>query len=374
MVFDSYSLPQMTEECSHCTADDETCWEMCLTGPSEDDEYYNEYNNEYSILNTDYDDFVLSKNNMPCGRIRVCLKPSFANKPICKNAPKKMPARCQPGGTGGTGATGGTGGTGDPGNKMPCARIRVCMKPGISKKPICKDAPKILPARCKGPTLPPPPPPCPPKRNPTCGNDPPITHNPRCKCLSKELDGPGLPIGHCLTKDPANGKFFCYVDANSCGDTKPSRRFHNLYYSYQACWNQRAEGYAAPNCDCQESDDQCQSNCLLDVCEENPYCWEDLLSSTASEDTSSSCDCQDWDDQCWTDCLTASEETGSSCDCQDWDDQCWTDCLTASDYEGIEQTPEKIEPTPTGCYCQDWDDQCFERCYSGPITITEERP
>ena len=226
-------------------------------------------------------------------------------------------------------------------SQMPCGRIRVCMKPAFRKKPMCKNAPTTLPDRCKSP--PPPPPPCPKKpRNPPCDGKPVGPVNSNCKCLSKELDFAGLPTGHCLTKDPANDKFYCYVNANSCGDTKPSKRFHNLYYSYQACWNQRAEGYAAPNCDCEAWDDQCQTDCLADglyaFCEDNPYCWEDLLSSTASEDS-------------------------TGCGCSDDDDQCWDDCLAGSNSGQIE---------PTGCYCQDDSDaQCFEHCYSSPVTAEE---
>jgi len=315
MVLYSHSFPQMSEECSHCGAGHEACWEICLSSYSQDEEYYNEYD----------DPTFSTNNNMPCGKIRTCLKPKFSSRPMCKTAPKELPARCdkpdEPRG----------------GKGMSCGLIRTCLKPGFSKKPICKNAPKKLPARCDDP--PPPPPPCNPKK--TC-NPPVGPVNSNCKCLSKELDFAGLPTGHCLTKDPANDKFYCYVNANSCGDTKPSKRFHNLYYSYQACWNQRAEGYAAPNCDCEAWDDQCQTDCLADglyaFCEDNPYCWEDMLSSTASE-----------------------ESTG--CGCSDDDDQCWEDCLAGSNSGQIE---------PTGCYCQeDSDGQCFENCFSSPVTAEE---
>merc|ERR1712183_170404 len=259
-------------------------------------------------------------------------------------------------------------------SQMSCGRIRTCMKPAFRRNPICKNAPRTLPDRCNKPICKPPPPPpcfkkphnrpCNPKRKPVG----PVNSN--CKCLSKELDFAGLPTGHCLTKDPANDKFYCYVNAGSCGDTKPSKRFHNLYYSYQACWNQRAEGYAAPNCDCESWDDQCQTDCsaegLYAFCEDNPYCWEDLLSreSDVQDYGYDDCICEEIfpsrDDQCWTDCF-ASHETG--CDCSDDDEQCWDDCLAGSNSEEIE---------PTGCYCQDDSDaQCFEHCYSSPVTAEE---
>jgi len=339
MVLYSHSFPQMSEECSHCGAGHEACWEICLSSYSQDDEYYNKY-----------DDFAFSTNdNMACGKIRTCLKPKFSNKPMCKTAPKELPDRCDDKPDKPTG-----------GNDMSCGRIRACMKPAFRKKPICKNAPKKLPARCGDPITTPPS--CNPKKQSCKPPIPPI--NSGCKCLSKELDFAGLPTGHCLTKDPANDKFYCYVNADSCGDTKPSKRFHNLYYSYQACWNQRAEGYAAPNCDCESWDDQCQTDCsaegLYAFCEDNPYCWEDLLSRES--DGYDDCICEDWDDQCWTDCF-ASHETETGCDCSDDDDQCWDDCLAGSNSGQIE---------PTGCYCQDDSDaQCFEHCYTSPVTAEE---
>jgi len=227
-------------------------------------------------------------------------------------------------------------------NKMPCGRIRTCLKPKFSKKAICKDCPNELPPRCKDST-PPPPPPC----NSDC--DGPVTPlDKECKCLSKELDGADLPIGHCLTKDPANDKFYCYVNANSCGDTKQSKRFHNLHYSYQACWNQRAEGYAAPNCDCEESDVECQSTCIADICGDNPYCWEEVLSEQ--------------------DVASEQEVSYDECFCEDWDDQCWNDCLSR-----FENQPESEKFEPAGCYCQDdSDEQCFERCLSDVAPTYEE--
>merc|ERR1712038_1591589 len=233
-------------------------------------------------------------------------------------------------------------------SQIPCGRIRVCMKPGFKKKPICKNTPSTLPDRCRS-NPPPPPPPCPKKpRNPPCGGRPGGGVNSNCKCLSKELDFAGLPTGHCLTKDPANDKFYCYVNANSCGDTKQSKRFHNLHYSYQACWNQRAEGYAAPNCNCEESDVECQSNCIGDICGDNSYCWEDAVSE---QDVS-------YDE------YVSNEE----CVCEDWDDQCWTDCFSRS-----ENQPESEQFEPAGCYCQDdSDDQCFERCFSDVAPTYQE--
>jgi len=84
MVLYSHSFPQMSEECSHCGAGHEACWEICLSSYSQDDEYYNKY-----------DDFAFSANdNMPCGKIRTCLKPKFSNRPMCKTAPKELPDRC----------------------------------------------------------------------------------------------------------------------------------------------------------------------------------------------------------------------------------------------------------------------------------------
>ena len=229
-------------------------------------------------------------------------------------------------------------------SKMPCGKIRMCLKPKFSKKPICKAAPKELPPRCTDPiSVPPPPPPCSPKKpSSRCPPPDPKTYNSGCKCLSKELDGAGLPIGHCLTKDPANDKFYCYVNANSCGDTKQSKRFHNLHYSYQACWNQRAEGYAAPNCDCEKSDVECQSSCIADICGDNPYCWEEVVSEQ--------------------------DVSYDECGCKDYDDQCWNDCLSS-----FENQPESEQFEPAGCYCEDdSDEQCFERCFSDVATKYEK--
>jgi len=233
-------------------------------------------------------------------------------------------------------------------SKMPCGKIRMCLKPKFSKKPICKAAPKELPPRCTDPkngVVPPPPPPCNPKKpSSRCHSPtpPPGNFNFGCKCLSKELDGAGLPIGHCLTKDPANDKFYCYVNANSCGDTKQSKRFHNLHYSYQACWNQRAEGYAAPNCDCEKSDVECQSSCIADICGDNPYCWEEVVSEQ--------------------------DVSYDECGCEDYDDQCWNDCFSS-----FENQPESEQFEPAGCYCQDDSDyQCFERCISDVATKYEK--
>jgi len=155
---------------------------------------------------------------------------------------------------------------------MSCGLIHTCLIPKFGNKPHCKNAPKKLPASC-GP--PPPPPTSPPPV--AIGVNP----DPNCQCCSRELDGPGsLPIGHCLTKDPTNNKFYCYVDAHTCSDSKPSKRFHNLHYSYQACWNQRANGFAAPECNFQEWDYECRSEC-----------------NAHEEIEATSCYCQDDDDQ-----------------------------------------------------------------------------
>merc|ERR1739848_971250 len=87
-------------------------------------------------------------------------------------------------------------------SKMPCGKIRICLKPKFSKKPISNAAPKELPPRCTGKGeggVPPPPPTCSPKKPSSRCPPPPVTPvNQECKCLSKELDGAGLPIGHCL--------------------------------------------------------------------------------------------------------------------------------------------------------------------------------
>merc|ERR1711974_281571 len=236
-------------------------------------------------------------------------------------------------------------------SQMPCGRIRACMKPASRKNPICKNAPRTLPDRCNSPTCKPPPPlPCSKKpRNPPCDGKPVGPVNSNCKCLSKELDFAGLPTGHCLTKDPTNDKFYCYVNANSCGDTKPSKRFHNLHYSYQACWNQRAGGYAAPNCECEEWDVECQSDCIYNgVCEDNPYCWEDMLSTESD--------------------VQAYAYDG--CICEDWDDQCWADCIERDDPIAVTNF-EQFEPA--GCYCQDdSDEQCFEHCLSEVAPVHAE--
>merc|ERR1712038_68405 len=101
---------------------------------------------------------------------------------------------------------------------------------------------------------------------------PPPSRRGECKCLPKELEGPGnLPIGNCLTRDPANDKHYCYVDRNNgCRDSKPSRRLPDLIYSYDACVNQRNVGFAAPDeSGCRDDDEQC---------------WLALLSTPAQSD------------------------------------------------------------------------------------------
>ena len=72
-----------------------------------------------------------------------------------------------------------------------------------------------------------------------------------CRCSGKTITGPlNLPIGRCLTKDPANNKFFCYINADSsCSDKALSGRKPNLHFSYQACDNDRACELAAPDYD-----------------------------------------------------------------------------------------------------------------------------
>merc|ERR1719242_2824101 len=94
---------------------------------------------------------------------------------------------------------------------MSCGKIRTCLKPACFTKNICKNAPQKLPPRCSKP--PPTPPACSPKnlRKGRCPTPPVTPVDKGCKCLSKELDGAGLPIGHCLTKDPANDKFIAML-------------------------------------------------------------------------------------------------------------------------------------------------------------------
>jgi len=140
-----------------------------------------------------------------------------------------------------------------------------------------------------------------------------------CKCLPKELEGPGgLAIGHCLTRDPANDKHYCYVDKNNgCRDSKPSRRLPDLIYSYQACVNQRYTGFAAPDeVDCRDDDVQC---------------WLSSLNLPASSE-----DCRDDDIQCWLSSLSSPAQSGSStgfscnsvdCGCSSNDVDCHIDCL-----------------------------------------------
>ena len=132
-------------------------------------------------------------------------------------------------------------------SSVPCGKIQACINL-LAADPshvACKDVPKTCGAS--------PPKPSPP--NPR----PPIHRPNECKCLSKELDGAGLPTGHCLTRDPANNKYYCYVEKNNgCSDSKPSRRLPNLIYSYQACFNQRNDGFAAPEERCRDDDEQCR--------------------------------------------------------------------------------------------------------------------
>merc|ERR1711988_498231 len=157
----------------------------------------------------------------------------------------------------------------------------------------------------------------------TCGSDPSPptnrtdTQSGECKCLPKELKGPGnLPVGHCLTRDPANDKFYCYVNRNNgCRDSKPSRRLPDLIYSYQACVNQRNIGVAAPEIGCSDDDEQC---------------WLASLSSPATSEN-----CRDDDEQCWLASLSSPAQSGSAgfscssvdCGCSNDDIDCHIACL-----------------------------------------------
>ena len=131
------------------------------------------------------------------------------------------------------------------------------------------------------------------------------------------MKGPGnLPVGHCLTRDPANDKFYCYVDRNNgCRDSKPSRRLPDLFYSYQACVNQRNIGVAAPEIGCSDDVEQC---------------WLASLSSTASSEN-----CRDDDEQCWLALFGSPAQSGNAgfscksvdCGCSNDDIDCHIDCL-----------------------------------------------
>jgi len=244
-VFHSSSIP-FGGGCENvCTSNDSNCWELCLSSPS----------------------FAKA-----CGKINACnkIRKMDPNNPNCKGVPTKcgetVPETPKPVG---------------------CGKVKACQK--LRKQnpnhPSCKGVPT------------------------TCGSDPSPptnrtgTQSGECKCLPKELKGPGnLPVGHCLTRDPANDKFYCYVDRNNgCQDSKPSRRLPDLIYSYQACVNQRNTGVAAPNkIRCSDDDEQC---------------WLASLSSTASSEN-----CRDDDEQCW---LASLSSPASSENCRDDDEQCW---------------------------------------------------
>jgi hypothetical protein len=216
----------------------------------------------------------------------------------CKDIPKEVPFRCNKSG----------GGSKSPVAKQTISGTNSAIITGTNSgdRPRRTQTPvttTVIKNPCPGqnncnnhiPPAAPPPPPC---SHNSCNNNlpppPPITH-PGCKCCSKELEGDsnlGLPVGHCLTKDPSNNKFFCYVDSlNSCPDAKSSRRYHNLYYSYQACWNQRASGFAAPEQDCDEDDTEC---------------WVKVLSNTSEDEVvaPTGCYCEDWDTQCFERCYS----------------------------------------------------------------------
>jgi len=264
-VFHSSSIP-FGGGCENICADnDSNCWQLCLSDAS----------------------FAVA-----CGKIKACnkIREKDPNNANCKDVPKTC------------------GGTAPPPPPPPpssphsCGKIQACNKirvadPGNAK---CKGVPKT----CGSSPPPPPPKPLPPSSG-------------ECKCLPKELEGPGgLSIGHCLTRDPTNDKHYCYVDRNNgCRDSKPSRRLPDLLYSYQACVNQRNTGVALPDEVCSDDDEQC---------------WLASLSSPASSE-----DCRDDDVQCFLALLNSPAQSGNTgfscrsvdCGCSSDDVDCYIDCL-----------------------------------------------
>jgi len=263
-----------------CTSNDSNCWELCLSSPS----------------------FAKA-----CGKINACnkIRKMDPNNPNCKGVPTKcgetVPETPKPVG---------------------CGKVKACQK--LRKQnpnhPTCKGVPT------------------------TCDSDPSPptnrtgTQSGECKCLPKELKGPGnLPVGHCLTRDPANDKFYCYVDRNNgCRDSKPSRRLPDLIYSYQACVNQRNTGVAAPNkIGCSDDDEQC---------------WLASLSSTASSEN-----CRDDDEQCW---LASLSSPASSENCRDDDEQCWLALLGSPAQSGS----AGFSCSSVDCGCSNDDIDCHIAC------------
>jgi len=207
-----------------------------------------------------------------------------------------------------------------------CALIRVCIKRGHQSK-MCQGIPKTLPQRCRGPPPPPPPPP-PPSSPPPPPSSPPPPPSSSCSCNGKQFKGPGnYPFGECITTDPKNGQYYCYVNSNTgCNDKKKSNRQANLYYSYEACAMQRGNGQFSPL-----EDEDCYSRCIGTEFEEQ--CLESCnygIDPNYSENVAT-CSCENWDDVCWDNCLHGTDTNFSgnvaTCSCEDWDDECYDKCL-----------------------------------------------
>jgi len=227
-----------------------------------------------------------------CGKVKACkiLRQKNPNIPTCKGVPTKC------------------GGT-----------------PPKAPKPMPKPLPKPMPKPMPKPVPKPAPPP---------------SRRGECKCLPKELEGPGnLPIGNCLTRDPANDKHYCYVDRNNgCRDSKPSRRLPDLIYSYDACVNQRNVGFAAPDeSGCRDDDEQC---------------WLALLSTPVGDE-----DCRDDDEQCW---LALLSSPSKSEECREDDVECFLALLSSPAQSDFGNTGFSCSSVDCGCSNDDID--CHIEC------------
>jgi len=287
-VFHSSSIP-FGGGCENvCDSNDTDCWQLCLSTPS----------------------FAEA-----CGKVKACklIRQREPNNPGCKGvptecggtppkAPKPMPKpvpKPMP----------------KPVPKPPaCGLVEACKKMRIINPNIAKC--KGVPTTCGSSRPPPPSPPSPPP--PRRGE---------CKCLPKELEGPGnLQIGNCLTRDPANDKHYCYVDRNNgCSDSKASRRLPDLIYSYEACVNQRKIGFASPDESCLPVGDE---NCRDD----DEQCWLALLSSPSKSE-----ECREDDVECFLALLSSPAQSDSGCTafscssvdcgCSNDDIDCHIECL-----------------------------------------------
>ena len=212
-----------------------------------------------------------------------------------------------------------------------CGKVKACkiLRQKNPNIPTCKG----VPTKCGGT---PPKPVSKPVSKPVTK---PAPRRGECKCLLKELEGPGnLPIGNCLTRDPANDKHYCYVDKNNgCRDSKPSRRLPDLIYSYDACVNQRYGEFAAPDEGCRDDDEQC---------------WLALLSTPVGDE-----DCRDDDEQCW---LALLSSPSKSEECREDDVECFLALLRSPAQSDSGSACFRCSSVDCGCSNDDID--CHIEC------------